>query len=68
MKHKITILFITMVALLIVALLIFNSAETISDRLGLSVNTIDTIAKAMILLTVFPSAGINNLRKEAHHE
>lgn len=65
MKHKIIILFIVMVAMLIAAVCLYNSAIALSGRWGISVRGIDAAAKALFVLSFFPSIFINSIRKEA---
>ena len=68
MKHKEIILLVIMVAMLITAALIYNSAITLSGLWGIPVKGVDNIAKALAVFACVPGVAINNVRKEARNE
>lgn len=68
MKHKIFFLVVLMVAMIIAAVLVYNSAIVLSGRWGISVKAVDNISKGLLSLSLIPSMVINQIRKEARHE
>lgn len=68
MKHKIIFLVVLMVAMIIAAVLVYNSAIVLSGRWGISVKAVDNISKGLLSLSLIPSMVINQIRKEARHE
>lgn len=68
MKHKIIFLVVLMVAMIIAAVLVYNSAIVLSGRWGISVKAVDNISKGLLSLSLIPSMFINQIRKEARHE
>jgi len=68
MKHKIIFLVVLMVAMIIAAVLVYNSAIVLSGRWGISVKAVDNISKGLLSLSLIPSMAINQIRKEARHE
>ena len=64
MKHRIIIQFLIMVAMLILAAILYEKAPAIAEAMGAGVRFIESSAAGLAMSTIIPSAIINSIRKE----